>query len=127
MPFTQTLIIKVSVASGILLAVIVYLYKKQFAQYLASTFKPIYLFSLNKWYIDELYDYIFVKPLFFIASFFWKKGDQKSIDGLGPNGISRFINFLSRGASIIQSGFLYHYVFIMLGGLVIILSWFVYK
>ena len=61
-----------------------------------------------------------------LASFFWKKGDQKSIDGYGPNGISKIINIIARNISRFQSGYLYHYAFIMLGGLVIILTWFIF-
>ena len=102
-------------------------YKKKLAKVLASHLHLLYLISLNKWYVDELYNIIFIKPVFFLASFFWKRGDQKSIDAFGPDGVSRIINLFARGASRIQSGLLYHYVFIMLGGLVIILSWFVYK
>jgi NADH-quinone oxidoreductase subunit L len=127
MPFIQTLIIKSSVAIGILLATMICFYKKELAKFLAFHLKSLYLISLKKWYVDELYEIIFTKPLFFLASFFWKRGDQKSIDKYGPDGVSRLINFLARGASRIQSGFLYHYVFVMFGGLVIILSWFVYK
>ena len=127
MPFIQTLIIKSSVACGIVLAAIICFYRKELAKTLASYLSPLYAISLNKWYVDEFYNKIFVKPVFFLASFFWKSGDQKSIDAFGPDGVSRLINLLARGASRIQSGFLYHYVFIMFGGLVIILSWFVYK
>ena len=127
MPFIQTLLIKSSVACGIVLAAIICFYRKEFAKILASNLSLLYLISKNKWYVDEIYDKFFTRPLFFLASFFWKRGDQKSIDAFGPDGISQFINFLSRGASRIQSGFLYHYVFIMFGGLVIILSWFFYK
>ncbi len=127
MPFIQTLIIKLSVAFGIVFAAIIYFYKKELAKTLTSYLNPLYVISQNKWYIDELYTKIFVKPAFFLASFFWKYIDQKSIDSFGPDGVSRFINLLARGASRIQSGLLYHYVFIMLGGLVLILSWFVYK
>ena len=127
MPFIQTLIIKSSIAFGIVLAAIIYFYKKEFAKILMKNLNPIYKISLNKWYIDELYNIIFTKPVFFLASFFWKRGDQKSIDNFGPDGVSRLINMLARSASRIQTGFLYHYVFIMLGGLVIILTWFFYK
>ena len=127
MPFIQTLLIKSSVACGIVLAAIICFYKKELAKKLTFHLNLLYKLSLNKWYVDELYNIIFVKPAFFLASFFWKRGDQKSIDALGPDGVSRLINFIARGASRIQSGFLYHYVFVMLGGLVIILSWFFYK
>jgi len=127
MPFIQTLIIKSSVACGILLAVILCFYRKKLSQSLALHLKIFYSISINKWYVDELYEKIFIKPIFFLASFFWKRGDQNTIDAYGPNGISKLISFFARGASRIQSGYLYHYAFIMFGGLVIILSWFVFK
>ncbi len=76
--------------------------------------------------VKEVFSF-FVTTFFFLASFVWKRGDQKSIDNFGPDGVSRLINMLARSASRIQTGFLYHYVFIMLGGLVIILTWFFYK
>ena len=86
----------------------------------------MYLGSFNKWYIDELYSLVFVKPYFFLANIFWKNGDQKFIDKYGPNGLSKFINFTSIYLSYFQSGYVYHYAFAMLGGLVIILTWFIY-
>ena len=126
LPFFQTLIVKLSVASGILAAALVYFYRKDLAKSLAHKLGPFYSLSFNKWYIDELYNNIFTRPFFYLASFFWKKGDRQFIDEYGPNGVSRLINFFSRGLSLFQSGYLYHYVFVMLGGLVLILSWFVY-
>ena len=126
LPFFQTLIIKLSVASGILAAALVYFYRKDLAKSLAHKLGPFYSLSFNKWYIDELYNNIFTRPFFYLASFFWKKGDRQFIDEYGPNGVSRLINFFSRGLSLFQSGYLYHYVFVMLGGLVLILTWFVY-
>ena len=75
---------------------------------------------------NALYYTIFVRPLFFLSSFFWIRGDQKTIDAFGPDGVSKFINILSRFLSRLQSGFIYHYVFVMLIGLVIILTWLIY-
>jgi NADH-quinone oxidoreductase subunit L len=126
MPFIQTLIIKSSVACGVTLAAIIYYYKKRLSQLLSNYFSLFYSISYNKWYFDELYETIFVKPFFFLASFFWKRGDQKTIDAFGPDGISKIIYLFSKTVSRLQSGFLYHYVFAMLIGLVIILSWIVY-
>ena len=125
MPFLQTLIIKLSVAVGVLLAAYIYFYRKSVST-LSHSFNALYSISLNKWYVDELYNKIFVKPYFYLASFFWKKGDIGLIDAYGPNGVSRLINLFSRGLSLFQSGYLYHYAFAMLGGLVIILTWFIY-
>ena len=126
LPFLQTLIIKLSVAFGILSATLIYFYRKELANSLAHNLGPLYSLSFNKWYIDELYNKIFTRPFFYLASLFWKRGDTQLIDEYGPNGVSRLINFFSKGLSLFQSGYLYHYAFVMLGGLVIILTWFVY-
>jgi len=126
-PFIQSLIIKLAIATGIVLAVIIYYYNKGLGKNFIKYFNPLYLISLNKFYFDEFYDKIFTRPIFYLGSFFWKKGDQKSIDAYGPDGISFLIKKLSNYTSKLQSGYLYHYVFVMLGGLVIILSWFFYN
>jgi NADH-quinone oxidoreductase subunit L len=126
MPFLQTLIIKSSVAIGVLFAAYVYFYRVGTSKKISYNLDPLYSISLNKWYVDELYNNIFVKPFFYLASFFWKKGDIGVIDSYGPNGVSRLISFFSRNLSLFQSGYLYHYAFAMLGGLVIILTWFIY-
>ena len=126
LPFSETLIIKSSVALGILFAVILYYYKKNLSNYLVKYLKPFYLFSYNKWYIDELYDLIFVKSSFSLASFLWNRGDKKTIDRIGPNGISKIVNIISRFLSYIQSGYIYHYVFSIFLGLILILTWFVF-
>ena len=126
MPFFQTLVIKSSVAIGLLFAVFIYFYREGLSKTLSHNLDPLYSISLNKWYVDELYNKIFIKPFFYLASFFWKRGDIGLIDTYGPNGISRLVNLLSKGLSLFQSGYLYHYAFAMLGGLVIILTWFIY-
>ena len=96
------------------------------ASRLRSKCEPLYQLSLNKWYVDELYNSIFIRPYFYLANLFWKKGDEKIIDGYGPNGISKLVSISSHYLSRFQSGYLYHYAFVMLGGLVIILTWFIY-
>ena len=78
---------------------------------------PLYNFLLKKWYIDEVYDFIFIKPLKKIGIFFWKKGDQDTIDRFGPDGISKVIKFISNKAVQFQSGYIYDYAFVMLMGL----------
>ena len=78
---------------------------------------PLYNFLLKKWYIDEIYDFIFIKPLKKIGVFFWKKGDQDTIDRFGPDGISKVIKFISNKAVQFQSGYIYDYAFVMLIGL----------
>ncbi len=84
---------------------------------------PIYKFLLNKWYIDEIYDYLFVKTAKKIGSFFWKKGDIGTIDRFGPDGISKLIKIISDKAGRLQTGFIYDYAFVMLIGLSIILTY----
>ncbi len=126
LPFIQTLIVKSSVAIGVMLAALIYFYKNNLSKNLAHHLDPLYSISLNKWYVDELYNLIFIRPYFYLANLFWKKGDEKIIDGCGPNGISKLISISSYYLSRFQSGYLYHYAFVMLGGLVIILTWFIY-
>ena len=82
-----------------------------------NTNLPLYNFLLNKWYIDELYDFILIQPLKKIGLFFWKKGDQNTIDRFGPDGISKIIKFISNKAVQFQSGYIYDYAFVMLIGL----------
>ena len=91
LPFIQTLIVKSSVAIGVILAALIYFYKKNLSKKLADNLNPLYSISYNKWYVDEIYNYIFIKPYFFLANLFWKNGDEKIIDGCGPNGISRIL------------------------------------
>ena len=126
LPFFQTLIIKTSVAIGILIAAIMYFYKKNLAEKLARNLSFFYFLSFNKWYVDELYNKVIVKPFFYFSNFFWNRGDQKMIDAYGPNGISKLISVFSYYLSRFQSGYLYHYAFVMFGGLVIILTWFTF-
>jgi NADH-quinone oxidoreductase subunit L len=84
---------------------------------------PLYSFLLNKWFIDELYEFIFIKPVKKIGSFFWKQGDQGIIDKFGPDGISKLIKKLSDKTSLFQTGFIYDYAFVMLIGLSILLTY----
>ena len=83
---------------------------------------PLYKFLLNKWYIDELYDATVVKGARKIGDIFWKIGDQKIIDGFGPNGVAAFAAGAAKRLSKIQSGFLYHYAFVMLLGVAAIIA-----
>ena len=85
--------------------------------------QALYNFLLNKWYFDELYNFIFVVPLKKIGLLLWKKGDIKTIDRYGPDGISRLVKIISNKAVHFQSGYLYHYAFVMLIGFSIILTY----
>ena len=91
---------------------------------MAERNKPLYDFLLNKWYFDEIYNFIFVRPAMWIGSFLWKRGDGSTIDGF-LNGVAMgIVPWLTRFAGRVQSGFLFHYAFVMLIGVSLIITWF---
>ena len=92
-----------------------------------NTNTPLYNFLLNKWYIDEFYDKVFVNPAKKIGSFFWKKGDIGIIDKFGPDGISKLVKIISNKTGRLQTGFIYDYAFVMLLGLSILLTYLILK
>ena len=83
----------------------------------------LYNFLLNKWYFDEIYNFIFVQQIKKIGLFFWKIGDENTIDRYGPDGLSKLIKTISNKAVNFQSGYLYHYAFVMLVGFSILLTY----
>ena len=90
---------------------------------LAESQRPLYLFLLNKWYFDELYDWVFVRPAKWLGGFLWKKGDGAVIDG-SINGVAMgIIPMLTRLAGRAQSGYMFHYAFAMVLGIVILITW----
>ncbi len=96
---------------------------KNITNWLANENQPLYNFLLNKWYFDELYDFLFVKPFKRIGVFFWKNVDIKIIDKFGPDGISNLIKIFSNKAVKFQSGYVYQYAFIMLLGFSALLTY----
>ncbi len=82
-----------------------------------NTNMPLYNFLINKWYIDELYEFIFISPLKKLGLFLWKQGDQNTIDRLGPDGFSKIVKMISNRAVKFQTGYIYDYAFVMLIGL----------
>ena len=88
-----------------------------------ATFSGLYKFLLNKWYWDELYDLLFVRPALWIGRLFWQKGDIGTIDRFGPHGAAEFVQQGSKLAVRFQSGYLYSYAFVMLLGLVGLATW----
>jgi NADH-quinone oxidoreductase subunit L len=91
---------------------------------LAAANPLLYRFLLNKWYFDEIYDFLFVRPAKAIGRFLWKEGDGRVIDGLGPDGVSARVLDVARGAVRLQSGYLYHYAFAMLIGVALFVTYF---
>ena len=108
---------------GILCAYLFYILNPNLPKILSKKLSPIYNLFYNKWYFDELYDYFFVKSFIKFGNFFWKKGDEGTIDRFGPNGISNLVKNISSKSIIIQSGYIYHYAFAMLIGLVVLITW----
>ena len=96
---------------------------KNITNWLVNENKPLYNFLYNKWYFDELYDFLFVKPIKKIGIFFWKNVDIKIIDKFGPDGISNLIKIFSNKAVKFQSGYVYQYAFIMLLGFSALLTY----
>jgi NADH-quinone oxidoreductase subunit L len=113
----------VAMLIGLTTAYLMYQRSQDAPQRLATTFAPIYRFFLNKWYFDELYSFVFVRPAFWFGRLFWKQGDIGIIDRFGPNGSAAFVSFGSKLAVRMQSGYLYTYALVMLLGLVIAVSW----
>jgi NADH-quinone oxidoreductase subunit L len=110
---------------GFLIAFYYYILHPKLAAAIQAKQSPIYLFFFNKWYFDELYDFLFVRPALKLGRFLWKRGDGTVIDGLGPDGIAARVLDATRGAVKLQTGYLYHYALAMLLGVVALATWFV--
>ncbi|MBV8110662.1 MAG: NADH-quinone oxidoreductase subunit L [Hyphomicrobiales bacterium] len=111
---------------GLLVAIYMYLVDRTMPKRLAELFPALYRFLLNKWYFDELYDAVFVRPAFAIGRLFWKGGDGAIIDGLGPDGISARVLDVTRSAVRLQSGYIYQYAFAMLLGVAALATWYLF-
>jgi len=108
--------------AGILLAWQMYIRRTDIPVSLARTNDGLYRFLLNKWYFDELYDLLFVRPALWLGRVLWKGGDQRIIDGFGPDGISSAVLAATRRAVRLQTGYVYHYAFAMLIGIFVLVS-----
>jgi NADH-quinone oxidoreductase subunit L len=115
----------VMMALGFIVATYMYVLKPGTAHWLAESFPRLYQFLLNKWYFDELYDFLFVRPAFAIGRLFWKGGDGRIIDGIGPDGIAARVADGAKLAVRLQTGYVYHYAFAMLIGVAAVVTWFV--
>jgi len=123
LPIWLLVITPILVIFAIPLAYYLYVKNSTLIESIKKTNEPFYNFLLNKWYFDEIYDFLIVKPVKFIGLVLWKKGDQGTIDRFGPDGFSKIIKFFSNKAVKFQSGFLYDYAFVMLLGLSILLTY----
>ena len=126
-PLWFLILTPVLVTMSIPLAYYLFVKNKNLPNQIANVNKPLYQFLLNKWYFDEIYDVIFVKPCKKSGLFLWKFFDIKLIDGFGPDGISEIIKKFSIKANKFQSGYIYQYAFIMLLGFSALLTFLIVK
>ncbi|MFO1145873.1 MAG: NADH-quinone oxidoreductase subunit L [Rhodospirillales bacterium] len=113
--------------AGIALAYVLYMFTSGIPAMLAARFRVLYEFLLNKWYFDELYDGVLVRPAFRIGRGLWKGGDGALIDGVGPDGVAAAAVRVARGAVRLQTGYIFHYAFAMLIGVLILVTWYLFR
>ncbi len=116
----------VMMAIGFAIAWQFYIRRPDIPDSLAKQHDGLYQFLLNKWYFDELYDLIFVRPALWVGRVLWKGGDGRIIDGLGPDGVSARVLDVTRNVVRLQTGYLYHYAFAMLIGIAALITWFMF-
>jgi NADH-quinone oxidoreductase subunit L len=112
---------------GFLVAWHFYIRKPELPGELARQHEPLYRFLLNKWYFDELYDVLLVRPTLWLGRLLWKGGDGWLIDGFGPDGVSARVLDVTRNVVRLQTGYLYHYAFAMLIGVAALITWFIFR
>lgn len=112
---------------GIGLAYLLYMFNPSVPAKIAGTFKPVYTFLLNKWYFDELYDWLFVKPVKKLGYVLWQFVDVKIIDRMGPDGAAWISQKMATKISKAQSGYVYTYAFAMFAGMLGIMSWYLFS
>jgi NADH-quinone oxidoreductase subunit L len=113
--------------TGIALAYLSYLWRTDIPGTIARIFKPVYLLFFNKWYVDELYDAMFVKPAWVLGRGFFHGGDQAIINGLGPDGLAKLSSKGAGALSFLQTGYVYHYAFVMIISIVAFMGWLLLK
>jgi NADH-quinone oxidoreductase subunit L len=114
-------------AIGWVLAGWFYLYRRDIPAALARNQKPLYEFLLNKWYFDEIYDFLIVRPVMRLGRLLWKGGDGFIIDGFGPDGVSARVLDVTRNVVRLQTGYLYHYAFAMMIGVAAAITYFMFS
>jgi NADH-quinone oxidoreductase subunit L len=126
-PFWFLVLTPTLVILSIPIAYYLFVKNKNLPEQIANVNKPLYQFLLNKWYFDELYDALIVKPSKNFGLFLWKIFDIRLIDRFGPDGISAIIKKCSFKANKFQSGYIYQYAFIMLLGFSALLTFLIVK
>ena len=125
-PYLASIAPTVMMAIGFVIAWEFYIRRPELPVELARQQAPLYRFLLNKWYFDEIYDFLLVRPTLWLGRVLWKYGDGWVIDGLGPDGISARVLDVTRGVVRLQTGYLYHYAFAMLIGVAALITWFMF-
>ncbi|AKI00376.1 proton-translocating NADH-quinone oxidoreductase, chain L [Hoeflea sp. IMCC20628] len=113
----------VAMLLGLVTAWYFYIRSPETPKRLAEDHRVLYQFLLNKWYFDELYDFLFVRPAKRLSTFLWKQGDVRIIDGYGPNGVVARAQDITGWVVRLQTGYLYHYAFVMLIGIAALVTW----
>ncbi|MBA3446874.1 MAG: NADH-quinone oxidoreductase subunit L [Pseudaminobacter sp.] len=113
----------IAMVAGFALAYQFYIRSPETPKQLAERHRGLYAFLLNKWYFDEIYDVLFVNPAKRLGTFLWKMGDGWFIDGFGPDGVSARVIDVTRSVVRLQTGYLYHYAFVMLIGVAALVTW----
>ena len=101
--------------AGFLIATFTYLFNRGFGKRLADSGGPLHNLFANKWYFDEIYQATLVRGSAFLGDIFWKTGDERIIDGAGPNGVAAAARWSARRLSAMHTGYLYHYAFVIIG------------
>jgi NADH-quinone oxidoreductase subunit L len=125
-PYAIGMLATLMMAIGFVVAWEFYIRRPELPAELARQHEPLYRFLLNKWYFDEIYDCLIVRPVLWLARLLWKQGDGWLIDGFGPDGVSARVLDITRGAIRLQTGYLYHYAFAMLIGVAALVTWFMF-
>jgi NADH-quinone oxidoreductase subunit L len=125
-PLAISLAPTVMMIAGFLVAWQFYMRRPDIPERLAREQAPLYQFLLNKWYFDEIYDFLIVRPTIWLGRLLWKGGDGFIIDGFGPDGVSARVLDVTRNVIRLQTGYLYHYAFAMLIGVAAFITWFMF-
>jgi NADH-quinone oxidoreductase subunit L len=113
-------------AIGFAVAWLFYIHSPEIPVELARQHVVLYRFLLNKWYFDEIYDFLIVRPTLWVGRLLWKGGDGWLIDGFGPDGVSARVLDVTRNVVRLQTGYMYHYAFAMLIGVAAFITWFMF-
>jgi NADH-quinone oxidoreductase subunit L len=127
LPLYISLMPTVMMIIGFLVAYQFYIRRPDLPEALARDQNVLYRFLLNKWYFDEIYDFLLVRPAMWLGRLFWKGGDGFVIDGFGPDGVSSRVLDVTRNVVRLQTGYLYHYAFAMLIGVAAFVTWFMFS